>query len=300
MTSLRWCFTINNPTDDEEQRLVDFLSEGDVTYGVFGREVGSSGTPHLQGFVILGHSNRLSFLRNNLCARGHYEKARGTSQQAADYCKKDGDFEEFGTFPRSQGKRSDLEELIKWCDEFAEEHGRPASSPDIAKHQPHAYLKYPRFSRMCTLRNPRRALEFGDPRDWQVDMAARLNAEPEDDRTIDFIVDEEGEKGKTWFCRWMLTNNENVQVLGVGKANDIKHMIDDTKRIYMFNVARGQMEFLSYHVLEGLKDRLITSGKWHGRELRWEKQNHVVVLCNEFPDETKLTRGRINIINLNA
>ena len=55
----RWCFTINNPTDDdmfwedaEQQEKFDFLA---VQY-----EVGEQGTPHYQGFVILKRRNRLT------------------------------------------------------------------------------------------------------------------------------------------------------------------------------------------------------------------------------------------------
>ena len=56
----RWCFTINNPTDDdmfwedaENQEQFDFLA---VQY-----EVGEQGTPHYQGFVILKRKNRLTW-----------------------------------------------------------------------------------------------------------------------------------------------------------------------------------------------------------------------------------------------
>lgn len=301
MTSTRWCFTLNNPSDDDEQKCSDFLSSGVVTYGVLGRETGESGTPHLQGFVILGSSQRLSYLRRRLSDRAHYERANGTSEQARDYCKKDGDFEEFGTFPARQGHRTDLDELLEWAKQFESDNGRPAASPDIAKHQPRAYLKYPRFRALCAHRAARRQLEFGDPLPWQLDLAEYVADEPEgvvNDRKVRFIVDPEGGKGKTWFCRWMLTNHYACQVLGVGRASDIAHMIDETKHIFLFNVARGQMEFLSYSILEQLKDRILISGKYHGATKLWTRKTIVVVLCNEFPDYTKMTNDRYDVIEL--
>ena len=86
--SKRWCFTINNPTDDdkfwenaEQQEQLEYLI---VQY-----EVGEQGTPHYQGFLILKRRNRLTWLKNNMNERAHWERTRGTDQQAADYCKKE-------------------------------------------------------------------------------------------------------------------------------------------------------------------------------------------------------------------
>lgn len=294
MTSSRYVFTLNNWTPPEQDTVRQFLTEH-TKYAVFGRELAETGTAHLQGFLILPRPQRLSYLRHHLSARAHYETARGTSVQARDYCKKDGDFEEFGTFPERQGQRSDLDELIAWCDEFIATEGRPPSSPDIAKHQPHAYLKYPRFRGLAAHRAPPRQLEFGEPReDWQRELQLELELEP-DDRMVKFIVDEAGGKGKTWFCRWMLTTRpEDVQILGIGKKHDLAYMLDTNKTIFLFNIGRNQMEFLSYGILEALKDRMVVSTKYQGCTKTFNKC-HVVVFCNEYPDMTKLTTDRYDI-----
>lgn len=88
----RWVFTLNNPKDSSmpwNEKTMDYL--------VYGNEVGDSGTPHHQGFVIFKASRRLSQLTDIIQA--HYSVANGTNQQAADYCKKDGDYKEFGIMP---------------------------------------------------------------------------------------------------------------------------------------------------------------------------------------------------------
>lgn len=107
MSYRRWVFTLNNYTEND----ILAISSWESTYTIFGREIGDSGTPHLQGFVVFPKTKRLSALKkiHNRC---HWEVARGTSLQAFDYCKKDGDYVEFGTFPASQGRRNDLEAAI--------------------------------------------------------------------------------------------------------------------------------------------------------------------------------------------
>ena len=84
----RWCFTINNYTDDDKFWENDEQREL-FKYLIVQHEVGEQGTPHLQGFLILKKKQRMTWLKSNINGRAHWEKARGTDQQAADYCRKD-------------------------------------------------------------------------------------------------------------------------------------------------------------------------------------------------------------------
>lgn len=92
-----WCFTINNYTEEDEAYLRHLAWE--TKYMVFGREIGEQGTPHLQGFVSFINNKRFEPVKNLLPAGTHIEKARGTAHEAATYCKKEEDFEEFGEPP---------------------------------------------------------------------------------------------------------------------------------------------------------------------------------------------------------
>lgn len=102
----KWCFTLNNYTAAEEKHITDTVDEGTATYVCFGKEIGDSGTPHLQGYVEFPKKLRFGSVRKIL-PRAHIEKAK-TQKEAIAYCKKDGNWIEKGTIQVS-GRRVDLE-----------------------------------------------------------------------------------------------------------------------------------------------------------------------------------------------
>lgn len=105
-----WCFTLNNYADAELSSLRGLAT--DVSYLILGAEVGEQGTPHIQGFVCLKGPLSFNRFKAKLPPRCHIEPMRGTHQQAAEYCKKDGHFDEYGTLP-APGTRTDLRELVE-------------------------------------------------------------------------------------------------------------------------------------------------------------------------------------------
>jgi len=110
--SRKFCFTLNNYTSEE----VEHLKTWDCLYLIFGKEVGESGTPHLQGYVSFAHPKQLKALKK-LSDRAHWEIARGTPKQAAEYCEKDGDVFEKGERPLSQTEIGNAEKR-RWADAF--------------------------------------------------------------------------------------------------------------------------------------------------------------------------------------
>lgn len=134
MSAKNWCFTLNNYNDESIQRLKSGFEESRALYMVFGKERGERGTPHLQGYLQLGSRQRLSYLRR-VFGQAHYEVSRGTPEEAANYCKKDGDYEESGTCTGGSGRRSDLAEVAALIKEGA-------SIRRIADEHPAAMLRY--------------------------------------------------------------------------------------------------------------------------------------------------------------
>lgn len=290
--SCRWVFTVNN-YDAAAQENLRSLIPSPAKYLVFGRETGENGTPHLQGFVILTSNFRLRAV-SRLIPRAHLEVARGSSAQAATYCKKENDFEEFGQVPSSQGKRNDFEDFKKWV---LEQPTKPSAGL-IAAEYPGLYIKYGRILEWVDKVYPPPVLVTGTPRPWQQDLGRHLD-EDADDRKVVFVVDPIGGCGKSWFIRWWLSQHgELTQRLSIGKRDDLAFAIDESKRFFLFDVPRSQSEFLQYSVLEQLKDRMVFSPKYSSRSKILSYVPHVVVFMNEEPDRNKLSADRYHVINV--
>jgi len=109
--SRSWCFTINNWTQPEYDHLVEMKTQ--MKKLMVGKEVApTTGTPHLQGYLVLSQPRTRKWCSTNLCSRASWEVAKGSAEQNRTYVtKQDSDaliFEE-----SSQGKRSDLEALYQ-------------------------------------------------------------------------------------------------------------------------------------------------------------------------------------------
>nr|UBJ25968.1 replication-associated protein [Red panda feces-associated circular DNA virus 7] len=116
-----WCFTLNNP----QEWPIDFTTWSGVSYAVHQREHGSTGTPHLQGYVEFAQRQRLTQVRR-LLRGAHWETRQGPRENAREYCmKEEGRLEgpwEYGEFSsQTQGRRTDLLQVKTLLDTGAKE-----------------------------------------------------------------------------------------------------------------------------------------------------------------------------------
>lgn len=288
-SSKHWCFTKNNWTDLDDQHFQAL----DCEYIVYGYEVAeTTGTAHLQGYVVFANRKYFSTVQQLLPAGTHIEPRRGSAKQARDYCIKDGLFFEKGVCP-TDGVRSRFDEYQEWLESYFAEKGSVPTEREIACSFPSMYLQYSnKLLSLASLLAPPTILQEGEFREWQAELAEILTLEP-DDRKCLFYVDPVGGVGKTWFYRRLYTMlPDRVQLLSVGKRDDLAHVLDTSKDIFLFNVPREGMEYFQYTICEQLKDRVVFSPKYNSQMKVWKKNVHVVVFCNEMPNMTKMTTDR--------
>lgn len=109
----RFVFTLNNWTQEEHAWLTGTFTER-CRWLVVGKETGVSGTPHLQGAVVLIKQTSFTTLKTLPgLNRAHLEQMRGTPEDSLKYCsKEDSKAFVFGILP-TQGKRNDLKMIVE-------------------------------------------------------------------------------------------------------------------------------------------------------------------------------------------
>lgn len=122
MRSCNFTFTHNNYQNTD---LEDHIP---CQYIIYGKEVGESGTPHLQGFIRFSTQRTLSSVIKKMPGC-HLEIARSASH-AIEYCKKDGDFTERGDPPKTQEEKGKNEQERWKAIRIAAEEGRFEDIPE--------------------------------------------------------------------------------------------------------------------------------------------------------------------------
>lgn len=133
--SCAWVFTLNNPTATDV--FSNWQRVPDAVFGIAQLETGESGTPHLQGYVVLAKKKTRSFVRRYFSDRAYWAPRKGTHAEAVHYaskphggcgcehCEKAAKLpapskqETWGEAPKSvgQGHRSDLDTVKNAIDQ---------------------------------------------------------------------------------------------------------------------------------------------------------------------------------------
>jgi hypothetical protein len=287
-----WCFTLPNYTDDDVERIKKITCKCMVV----GKEVcPTTKTPHLQGFIQFEKVKRRSQVQAMIKENVHCSVARDV-EASIEYCKKEGEFFEKGSASKQgkKGKRNDLEEF-----KIAVKAGE-LNVKVLRENYSKVAAKYPRFFIDFIHDNqPELQPEEFEYREWQKILAEKLDGEP-DPRKIIFIVDYDGNEGKTWFTHHYSTKgNKTCQVMIPGKKSDMAYNLIANPDVVFFDCPRSkQGEFVQYDFLEEVKNGYVFSPKYESRMKRF-KTPHVVVMMNEMPDESKLSKDRFDISILN-
>ena len=131
---------------------------------------------------------------------------------------------------------------------------------------------------------------------WQKDICNLVEQEP-DDRSIHWFWSEEGNVGKTTFCKY-LHRKYGAICLG-GKSADMKNGIIEYKKstgslpdLIVINLPRSfNHDYLSYTGLEEVKDMFFYSGKYEGGMVDGNCP-HLIIFANEPPDMDEISLDR--------
>lgn len=131
---------------------------------------------------------------------------------------------------------------------------------------------------------------------WQEDIIKIVQEQP-DERTIYWFYSEDGGRGKTTFCKYLVRYHDAI-VLG-GKASDMKHSISEYNKINGYcpeliisNISKSfDPKYLSYGGIEECKDMLFHSGKYEGGMVDGNCP-HLIVFANFYPETDKMMKDR--------
>jgi len=209
-----WCFTLNNYSQEEQEALRNVT----CAYMVFGRERGDEGTPHLQGYVHLQHQKTLTAMKK-IMPRAHLEVRMGTVDQAVEYCKKEGDYEEFGEKPKSPKEKGEGEKkrwrriYEKACE--GDEEWLKENEPNVA------------FKHMATFRSHKKAktepLDYVDtPHEWWVGPTGTGKSKKVWE---EYPTHYAKEKNK-WWCNY---TGQDTVVIEEADPKNMEHLADRIK-----------------------------------------------------------------------
>lgn len=154
------------------------------------------------------------------------------------------------------------------------------------------YAKYPRFvhSYIRAVEEAKVIRENFVARDgWQSELVQTLS-EVADNRTINWIYDSTGNKGKSYFAKNY--PGRTYYVTG-GKACDIFYGYE-YEPVVFFDLARMKQEYVQYDVMEAFKNGQFYSTKYESKLVKFNVP-HVVVFANFYPATQMLSADRWNI-----
>lgn len=253
----KWCFTINNYTDEDIKQVSNLTEQCDkYIYGFEGKDA----TPHVQGYIIFGNAKRFRTLRKAL-PRAHWEVAKGTPDQNYRYCAKEGNFltnmEPPGTpdTGATGTTRQDLLELVRAQYENVEWKPWQEEVIDIAD--------------TCTSTRTIYWIYESTGNVGKSFVAKYLCLRPT-------TVICEGKKGDIF---------QQVNAL-IESNNQPKLIIVDCPRTCL--------DFVSYQAIECLKNGLLYSGKYEGGRCIFPSPT-VICFANERPKISKMSLDRWKI-----
>lgn len=274
------CFTA--PADNFDVKILETYGDHDIKYVVCGKETGKNGYLHYQGYVEFTKKKSFKQCKELLGLQTHIESRRGTAKQASDYCKKDGEFVEYGDISR-QGARTDLKVL---CDEIR---SGETTMEDILRDDPYTYHQYHNTLDLIKQR-------YTSPlptKLWQLKLKGILDDHPKPRRII-WIKGDFG-CGKSEMSRYII---DEMNGICLPKEEKEAAYIYKGQRIAFWDLPGETNNCdIPYGFMEKLNDGFFVSTKFHAVMRRFDPP-HVVVFSNQRPHAPLMDTKRFHVIEV--
>lgn len=119
-----------------------------------------------------------------------------------------------------------------------------------------------------------------------------------DNRHVIVVVDFEGNKGKSVFCKWAFVKYKALY----GKASNASatSFLYNGQRICLFDVERADASNIDWSLIEAIKNGILINTKYEVavKTARSESgTSHVFIFMNEYPDFLQLSHDRWHVID---
>jgi len=285
-----------------------------LTYIAFQQEIAESGTPHLQGYLqiekIISIDSVTNFLNKILGTHARTEKAKGTHEEARDYCIDEnkrapnttpveiGEITAHGGI-QGKGRRNDLNAV-----KDAIEAGMNLSDLQSTFFQEFAmygrfltqyHLDFKQRSTQTLLRDSTSSAQL---RQWQT-ACLNICQQPATGRKVSWFWESVGNVGKSFMARYLALHHQALIVRAMKKA-DMLHVLSKRiteANIVVFDLTRsteaGAVEVV-YEVIEQLLDQVISSGKYDSQTV-WFETVHIIVFANFEPNRGTMSLDRWDV-----
>lgn len=252
-------FTYNNYTKVEKSEILTWLkSRKNMSY-IFQEETGEeTGTPHLQGAFKSKSPIRFDTLKK-LFPRVRWSNTISWKASII-YCSK--------TETRTG-------EIYKSDDIILEEEREPIRDPLAGKE----LYKYQ-------------------------EEILNLIKERADERVVNWYWSKGGKVGKSALVKHIYMHNIKKTIIANGKGNDVRNLINNhineekkELKIVLLDIVRSNEEYVSYEVIEQIKNGLLYSGKYEGGTCLFNSP-HLFVFANFEPNKKRLSKDRWNIVRI--
>lgn len=143
-------------------------------------------------------------------------------------------------------------------------------------------------------------------RPWQetIDNTISTQLEAQDDRTINWYWEADGNVGKTALAKYLCVKHKHLNPIYLcGKASDIKCAIakmvqkETPPKLCIFGFVRDMESYISYQGIEEAKDGIFFSGKYESGMCMYNSPI-VVCLSNFEPDQDRMSLDRWNVVDI--